>query len=110
MCRPHASLSLSDSTHTHTHTHTHSKASYLSLTLSLTLSLSRSLSRSRSRSRSRRVLLSDNPYVELANSIHLMLGAEATSRVESLLGTIFGEPPKVSILRPHTLVAYSLIH
>jgi len=28
------------------------------------------------------VLLSDNPYVELANSIYLMLGPEATSRVE----------------------------
>lgn len=40
------------------------------------------------------VLLSDNPYVELANSMYSMLGPEATSRVESLLATLFGEPSK----------------
>ena len=38
------------------------------------------------------VLLSDNPYVELANSLYYMAGPEATARVESLLGTVFGEP------------------
>lgn len=40
------------------------------------------------------VLLSDNPYVELANSMYSMLGPEATSRVESLLATLFGEPSR----------------
>jgi len=43
------------------------------------------------------VLLSDNPYVELANSMYLMLGPEATSRVESLLGTLFGEPSRQAL-------------
>jgi hypothetical protein len=43
------------------------------------------------------VLLSDNPYVELANSIYHFLGPEATSRVESLLGAIFGEPSKQAL-------------
>ena len=40
------------------------------------------------------VLLSDNPYVELANSMYSMLGPEATGRVESLLATLFGEPSR----------------
>ena len=43
------------------------------------------------------VLLSDNPYVELANSIYYGLGAEATARVESLLATIFGEPSRAAL-------------
>ena len=43
------------------------------------------------------VLLSDNPYVELANSIYNFLGPEATSRVESLLAAIFGEPSKQAL-------------
>jgi hypothetical protein len=43
------------------------------------------------------VLLSDNPYVELANSIYLMLGPEATSRVENLLATLFGEPSRAAL-------------
>jgi hypothetical protein len=38
-------------------------------------------------------VLSDNPYVELAASIHTLIGGDATSRLEGLLSSVAGAAP-----------------
>jgi hypothetical protein len=38
----------------------------------------------------KQVILSDNPYVELAESIHALIGSDATARLESLLTGVMG--------------------
>eukprot|EP00960_Hanusia_phi_P023817 702368-Hanusia_phi.AAC.4 len=45
----------------------------------------------------KQLLLSDNPYVELANSIHSLLGPDVTMRIEVLLTSVYGEPSKAAI-------------
>ncbi|EKX40194.1 hypothetical protein GUITHDRAFT_142917 [Guillardia theta CCMP2712] len=45
----------------------------------------------------KQLLLSDNPYVELANSIHSILGPDVTMRIEVLLTSVYGEPSKAAI-------------
>jgi hypothetical protein len=38
----------------------------------------------------KQVIISDNPYVELAESIHALIGTDATARLESLLTGVMG--------------------